>query len=69
MTNDQTVTQTARINRTQLLFAVGPFSWEYIAERREGTRYRIRDSKDDAVGSAATEAQANDMVRRLNGGL
>lgn len=65
MTNDQA----ARINRSQLPFAVGPFSWEYIAERPEGTRYRLRDSKDDAVGSAATEAQANEMVRRLNGGL
>jgi hypothetical protein len=65
MTNDQPA---ARLNRTQLPFAVGPFSWEYIAERPEGERYRIHDSKDDAVGSAATEAHAIDMVRRLNGG-
>ena len=45
----------------------GPYSWEFIAQRPEGQRYRIRDSRDDAIGSAATEAEADELVRQLNG--
>jgi hypothetical protein len=56
------------INPTAKLLSKGPYSWEFIAERPEGMRYRIRDSRDDAIGSAATEAEADALVRRLNGG-
>ena len=56
-----------RLNGEAMRYAKGPYSWEYIAERPEGTRYRIRDCADNAVGSAATESDASEMVRKLNG--
>jgi len=55
-----------RINGRELRYAKGPYSWEYIAERPEGERYRIRDRDDNAVGSAASEAEANRAIQQLN---
>ena len=49
----------------ELAFATPPFSWEYIATRSIG-RYRIRDSKDNAVGWTETEAEAIATVAELN---
>jgi hypothetical protein len=55
------------INNTAFALSRAPYSWEYIVERPEGQRYRIRDSRDDAIGAAATETEADGIVRRLNG--
>ena len=55
----------ARINREQMPYAEGPFSYELIEARQSG-KYRIRDRHDNAVGSAETEDDARAEVRRLN---
>lgn len=56
------------INSQAKALSRGPYSWEFIRERPNGQQYRIRDSRDDAVGSAANAAEADKMVRTLNGG-
>ena len=53
------------IARDQLPFATPPYDWEYISTRSLG-RYRIRDSKDNAVGHADTAAEADELVAELN---
>lgn len=58
---------TLNINDAELAFAKGPFAYEYISARDLG-KWRIHDSKDNAVGSAESEAAAMDAVRDLNGG-
>lgn len=55
-----------RINGQALRYSKNPYSWEYIAARPEGERYRIRDVDDNAVGSAASEVEANRAVHQLN---
>ncbi len=55
------------INSEAKSLSRGPYSWEFIRERPEGQKYRIRDSRDDAVGSAPNAAEADRMVRQLNG--
>lgn len=54
-----------RINREELPFTVGPYSYEYIATRDSG-KWRIRDVNDDACGSAENEESAKEAVRLLN---
>lgn len=54
------------INRGQLPYAKGPFSYEFVEERPVGEQWRIHDSKDDAVGSASTEDGAQQGVAYLN---
>lgn len=56
-----------RIDTIARALSRGPYSWEFIAQRPEGQQYRIRDSRDDAIGSAATESEAEALVRGLNG--
>lgn len=55
----------ARINEDALSFAEGPLSYEFI-EARIIERWRIRDSLDNPVGAAETEAEAKEAVDRLN---
>lgn len=55
-----------RLNSEQLAFAVGPFAYEFVPARTTG-KYRLHDSKDNAVGSAETEAGAAEAVQELNG--
>jgi hypothetical protein len=45
----------------QLPFAKGRFDHEFV-----NGRFRIRDSKDDPMGSATTQEEADEMVTRLN---
>lgn len=54
-----------RINPTQLPFAVPPFSYEYIAARANG-KWRIKDAKDNAMGSAENEEAAIFICNHLN---
>ena len=54
------------INSDQMRYTEGPYSYEFIAERRAGTQWRIRDRNDNACGSAANEREAAEIVRRLN---
>lgn len=56
---------TARINREQMPFAKPPFSYEYIGARERG-QYRLRDTDDNAIGSADNEVDAREAVSRLN---
>lgn len=56
---------TARINSNELPFAKGPFSCEFIGSR-DREKWRIRDSRDNAVGAAETEEEAKAAVARLN---
>lgn len=60
------MTKSLILNSAELAFAKGPFAYEYIAARDSG-KWRIHDSKDNAVGSAESEAEAVDAVRDLNG--
>jgi hypothetical protein len=53
------------IAKDQLPFATPPYSWEFIASRSLG-RYRVKDSKDNAVGWADTDEEADELVSELN---
>lgn len=55
------------INEDQYPYCVAPFSYELIIDRVDpGTRWRIMDKDDNAVGWAATEEAAKIIVRELN---
>ena len=56
-----------RIYHEALRYSRGPYSWEFITRRPVGEQYRIRDSRDDAVGSADSTGDAQIAVTRLNG--
>lgn len=57
---------TKDIFHEQLPYAAGgPFSYEIISSRRSG-KYRIHDSRDNAMGSADTQEEAEAIVRQLN---
>lgn len=50
-----------------LQLARAPFSYEHIPDRTDPkTRWRLRDSRDDAVGHAATETDARAAMDQLN---
>lgn len=55
----------SRIAGDQMPYAKGPFSYEYIADRKSN-KWRIHDSQDNAVGSADSEEEAKVLVKRLN---
>lgn len=55
----------SRVNREELPYSKGPYSYEYVSTRKEG-KFRIRDQNDNAVGSADTENEARETVSRLN---
>ena len=57
-----------RLNGLALSLSKAPYNYSFVPERPVGTQWRIRDSRDDPVGSAGTEAGARTAVRRLNGG-
>ncbi len=57
---------TWRINQDQLHYSTPLYSYEFIARRPVGQQWRIRDSQDNAVGSAATVEAAIMIVERLN---
>ena len=50
----------------QLRYTKAPYSHEYIPDRPEGTRWRIRDANDDAAGMASTKEEADKAVDFLN---
>lgn len=54
-----------RINYDEIPFSVPPYSYEYVGERAYG-KWRLKDSKDDAVGSAEDEESAKIAVEKLN---
>jgi len=54
-----------RLNRSELLYAKPPYSYEFIAARKDD-KWRIKDSQDNAVGSAKDEESAQQAVRILN---
>ena len=54
-----------RINYCELPFTKGPYSYEFIVARPNG-KWRIRDSDDNACGSAENEESAKAAVHQLN---
>lgn len=54
-----------RVAEDQLPFATPPFSYEFIGTRKS-MKWRVRDSKDNAMGSAETEDVAQIIVDHLN---
>lgn len=68
LTSNRQEAMTLSFNNAELAFAKGPFAYEYISARDSG-KWRIHDSKDNAVGSAESEAEAVDAVRDLNSAL
>jgi len=60
------MTSEYRINTGELMYAVPPFSYEFVESRPVGQQWRIRDSRDDAYGSATDEDAAKQAVERLN---
>jgi len=53
------------IAKDQLPYATPPFDWEFITTRSLG-RFRVRDAKDNAMGWADTEKEADEIVAELN---
>lgn len=54
-----------RIAPRELPYATPPFSYEFIEKRVQG-KWRIRDSKDNAVGWAENEEAAKYICDHLN---
>lgn len=54
-----------RVNSSELRHAAPPYSWEHIATRKNG-QWRIRDSKNQAVGWAENEEAAQYICDHLN---
>lgn len=65
MTHQTSTNSNYRLNEMQLPFANGPFSYELIEARSSG-KWRLHDSRDNAVGSAEDEGSAIEAVRVLN---
>lgn len=61
------LSQEYRINYDELLYTTDPYSYsyEFISARSHG-KWRIRDAKDNACGSAENEASAQEAVRVLD---
>lgn len=49
----------------QLPYSIPPYSWEYVRSR-PFMKYRIRDSRDNAVGHAETQQAAELIIDHLN---
>lgn len=54
-----------RISASEMPYATPPFSYEFIATRKNG-KWRIKDSKDNAVGWAENEEAAKFISEHLN---
>lgn len=47
----------------------GPWHYEYIAGREKGHQWRVADADDDVIRDFASEAEAQEFVRKNNADL